>query len=54
MNMFLTYKAVKFDRGCEYESNEFNELCANFGIIHQTTAVILLSKMGLLNGGTEL
>jgi len=22
----------------EYESNEFNELCANFGIVHQNVA----------------
>jgi len=48
--MFLTYKAevenqlnknitiLKSDRGREYESNEFSELCANFGIIYQTTA----------------
>ena len=48
--MFITYKTevknqlnknikiLKFDRGREYESNEFNELCAKFGIIHQTTA----------------
>jgi len=50
MNMFLTYKAevenqlnknikiLKSDRGGEYESNEFSQLCAKFGIIHQTTA----------------
>ena len=49
MNMFITYKTevknqlnknikiLKFDRGEEYESNDFCELCAKFGIIHQTT-----------------
>ena len=43
--MFIIYKAevenqlnknikiLKFDRGEEYESNKFSELCANFGII---------------------
>ena len=66
MNMFLTYKAevenqlnknikiLKSDRGGEYESNECSELCANFGIIHQTTHHTLLSKMGLLNGRIKL
>ena len=51
MDMFLTYKAevenqlnknikiLKSERGGEYESNEFSELCAKFGIIHQTTAL---------------
>ena len=49
MNMFLIYKAevknqlnknikiLKSDWGREYESNKFSELCAKFGIIHQTT-----------------
>ena len=49
MNIFLTYKAevenqlnknikiLKSDRGGEYESNDFSELCAKFGIIHQTS-----------------
>ena len=45
--MFLTYKAVKFDRGGEYESNEFNELCAKFGIIHQTTAPYTPQQNGI-------
>ena len=48
MNMFITYKVevenqlnknikiLKFDRGGEYELNEFSELCAKFGVIHQT------------------
>jgi len=48
--MFTTYKAeveiqlnknikiLKSDRGREYKSNEFSELCATFGIINQTTA----------------
>ena len=48
--MFTTYKAkimnelnkkhkiLKSDRGGEYESNEFSELCANFSIVYQTTA----------------
>jgi len=31
-------KILKSDRGGEYESNEFSELCAKFGIIRQTTA----------------
>ena len=31
-------KILKSDRGGEYESNDFSELCAKFGIIHQTTA----------------
>ena len=50
MSMFITNKAevgnqlkknmkiLKSDQGGEYESNEFSELCANFDIIHQTTA----------------
>ena len=50
MSTFITYKAeienqlnkniqiLKFDRGEEYESNEFRELYAKFDIIHQTTA----------------
>ena len=50
MSMFIIYKAevknqlnkniniLKFDWVGEYESNEFSELCAKFGIIHQTTA----------------
>jgi len=53
MNMFLTYKTevenqlnknikiLNSDRGGEYESNEFSELCVNFGIIHQTTALYI-------------
>jgi len=48
--MFITYKAnvenqlnknikiLKSNRDGEYESNEFSKFCANFGIIHQTTA----------------
>jgi len=48
--MFITYKVkvenqlnknikiLKSDWGEEYESNEFIELCTNFGIVHQTTA----------------
>ena len=47
--MFITYKTkvenqlnknlkiLKFDRSREYKSNNFSELCANFGIIHQIT-----------------
>ena len=31
-------KILKSDRGGEYESNDFSELCAKFGIIHQTIA----------------
>jgi len=66
MNMFLTYKVevenqlnkiitiLKSDRGGEYESIEFSELYAKFSIIHQTTHHILLNKMGVLNGKTEL
>jgi len=49
MSMLITYKAevenqlnknikiLKSDRDGEYESNEFSELYANFGIIQQTT-----------------
>ena len=66
MNIFITYKAevenqlnknikiLKSDQGGEYESNDFSELCAKFGIVHQTQHHILLSKMKLLNGRTEL
>ncbi|GJT36028.1 retrovirus-related pol polyprotein from transposon TNT 1-94 [Tanacetum coccineum] len=50
LNMFKTYKAevenqldkkikiLRFDRGGEYESNNFSEFCSMFGILHQTTA----------------
>ena len=31
-------KILKFDRGGEYESNKFSDLCIKFGIIHQITA----------------
>ena len=56
MNMFITYKAevenqlnknikiLKSDRGREYESNEFSELCAKFGIIHQITTLYIPQK----------
>ena len=51
MNMFLTYKAkvknikiLKSDRGGEYELNEFSELCANCGRIHQTTVPYIYSS----------
>ena len=49
INIFITYKVkvenqlnknikiLTSDRGGEYESNEFSELCAKFGIIHQNT-----------------
>ena len=48
--MFITYKVevenqlnkniniLKSDRGGEYKSNDFSELCAKFGIIHQIIA----------------
>ena len=57
--MFITYKAevenqlnknikiLKFDRGREYESNDFSELCAKFGIIHQTTASYTPQQNGI-------
>nr|GEU49399.1 retrotransposon protein, putative, Ty1-copia subclass [Tanacetum cinerariifolium] len=50
LNMFKTYKSevknqldkkikiLMFDRGGEYESNDFSEFCYTFGIVHQTTA----------------
>ena len=50
MNMFITYKAkienqlnenmkiLKSNRGRVYESNDFSQLCAKFGIIYQSTA----------------
>ena len=56
MNMFIIYKTevenqlnksikiLKSDQGREYESNDFSELCANFDIIHQTTAPCRLYK----------
>ena len=59
MNMFITYKAevenqlnknikiLKSDRGGEYESNDFSELCAKFGIIHQTTAPYTPQQNGI-------
>jgi len=59
MNMFLTYKAeaknqlnknikiLKSDWGREYESNKFSELCAKFGIIHQTTTPYTPQQSGI-------
>ena len=59
MNMFITYKAevenqlnknikiLKSDRGGEYESNDFSELCAKFDIIHQTTAPYTPQQNGI-------
>ena len=59
MNMFLTYKAevenqlnknikiLKSDRGGEYESNKFSELCAKFDIIHQTTTLYTPQQNGI-------
>ncbi|GJW57139.1 pol polyprotein [Tanacetum coccineum] len=50
LNMFKTYKAevenqqdkmikiLRYDRGEEYESNDFAEFCSTFGIVHQITA----------------
>ena len=57
--MFITYKAevenqlnknikiLKSDRGREYESNDFSELCAKFGIIYQTTAPYTPQQNGI-------
>ena len=57
--MFITYKAevenqlnknikiLKSDRDGEHESNDFRELCAKFGIIHQTTAPYTPQKNGI-------
>jgi len=57
--MFITYKVeienqlnkniktLKFDRGKEYESNEFTELCAKFDIIHQTTSSYTSQQIGI-------
>ena len=59
MNMFLTYKAevenqlnenikiLKSDRGGEYESNNFSELCDKFGIIHQTVTPYTSQQNGI-------
>ena len=57
--MFITYKAevenqlnknikiLKSDRDGEYESNDFSELCAKFGIIYQTTASYTPQQNGI-------
>ena len=57
--MFITYKAevenqlnknikiLKSDRGGEYELNDFSELCAKFGLIHQTTAPYTPQQNGI-------
>ena len=57
--MFITYKAeaenqlnknikiLKSNRGGEYESNDFSELCAKFGIIHQTIAPYTPQQNGI-------
>ena len=59
MNIFITYKAevenqlnknikiLKSDQGGEYESNDFTELCAKFGIIHQTTTPYTPQQNGI-------
>ena len=38
INLTRKSKILKSDRGGEYVSNDFSELYAKFGIIHQTTA----------------
>ena len=40
-------KVLKFNRGEKYESNDFSELCAKFGIIHQTTALYTPQQNGI-------
>jgi len=40
-------KILISDRGGEYESNEFSELCANFCVIHQTTAPYTHQQNGI-------
>jgi len=59
INMFITYKAevenqlnknikiLKSDRDGEYESNDFSELYAKFGIIYQTTATYIPQQNGI-------
>jgi len=59
MNMFITYKSevenqlnknikiLKYDRGGEYESNNFSELCVKFDIIYQTTAPYTPQQNGI-------
>ena len=65
MNMFITNKVkvenqlnknikiLKFDRGGEYESNDFSELCVKFGIIHQTTAPYTSQQNGIAEQNFE-
>ena len=60
MNMFITYKTevenqlnknikiLKSDWGKEYESNDFSEVCAKFGIIHQPTAPYTPQQNGIV------
>ena len=50
----LAKNSFHSDRGGEYESNDFSELCTKFGIIHQTIAPYTPQKIELLNGRTEL
>ena len=40
-------KILKSDRGGEYESNDFSELCAKFDIIHQSTAPYTPQQNGI-------
>ena len=57
--MFITYiaevenqlkknKDSKIQSRQRYESNEFSGLCANFGIIHQTTAPYTPQQNGII------
>ena len=59
LNAFVTYKnevenqlgktikVLRSDRGGEYDSSIFDELCAKFGIIHQTTAPYTPQQNGI-------
>ena len=40
-------KALRSDRGGEYESNEFSDYCALHGIIHQTSAIFTPQQNGV-------
>ena len=41
-------KVLRSDRGGEYDSSAFGELCAKFGIIHQTTTPYTSQQNGIV------
>ena len=59
LNMFKTYKAevenqlerkikaLRSDRGGEYEPTDFSDFCAQHGTVHQTTAPYTLQQNGV-------